>query len=208
MKYQTKELQSKISANTALELLINGNKRFVDKKFSKKDYFLQISKSTSGQYPFAIILSCIDSRVPPEIIFDKGIGDIFSVRVAGNVVSSDVLGSIEYACKYAGVKLILVLGHTSCGAVKGACDNLKDGNLSGLLEKIDPAVKITKTDSNEKRNSSNIEFVNKVAENNTKISIDNILAKSSILKKLYNSKNIKIKRAIYDVNNGKVSLLN
>ena len=150
------------------------------------------------------VLSCIDSRVPVEVIFDQGIGDIFSARVAGNVVSKDILGSIEYACKYAGVKLILILGHTSCGAVKGACDSLEDGNLTHLLNKIKPAINNTKTEAGESRDSTNIKFVNSVAENNLLQSIEDIKQKSSILNQLNNNGNILIKSAIYNVDSGVV----
>ena len=159
-KTQTNKSQTEITPEDAISLLKKGNNRFLKNKFLNRDYKEQISNSSNGQHPFVIVLSCIDSRVPVEIIFDQGIGDLFSVRVAGNVVSKDVLGSIEYACKYAGVKLIVILGHTSCGAVKGACDGLEDGNLTHLLQKIKPAIDKTKTDESEIRDSSNIHFVN------------------------------------------------
>ena len=157
-KTQTNKSQTEITPEDAINLLKKGNNRFLKNKFLNRDYKEQISNSSNGQHPFAIVLSCIDSRVPVEIIFDQGIGDLFSVRVAGNVVSKDVLGSVEYACKYAGVKLIVVLGHTSCGAVKGACDGLEDGNLTHLLKKIKPAIDTTKTETSENRDSSNINF--------------------------------------------------
>ena len=188
---QTKETQSQISSDEALGMLKDGNKRFVDNKQLKRDYTEQVKITSNGQYPIAAVLSCIDSRVPVEVIFDQGIGDIFSARVAGNVVSKDILGSIEYACKYAGVKLILILGHTSCGAVKGACDSLEDGNLTHLLNKIKPAINNTKTEAGESRDSTNIKFVNSVAENNLLQSIEDIKQKSSILNQLNNNGNMR-----------------
>ena len=194
-----------MTTRDAICLLKKGNDRFLKDKLLNRDYKGQISNSSNGQYPFAIVLSCIDSRVPVETILDQGIGDLFSVRVAGNVVSKDVLGSIEYACKYAGVKLIVVLGHTSCGAVKGACDGLEDGNLTHLLKKIKPAIDITKTLVNENRDSSNINFVNKVANNNLLNSIGDIKSKSIILKDMIESNKISICSALYNVETGIVN---
>lgn len=199
---QTRKSQIEITPRDAISLLKKGNDRFLKDKLLNRDYKGQISNSSNGQYPFAIVLSCIDSRVPVETILDQGIGDLFSVRVAGNVVSKDVLGSIEYACKYAGVKLIVVLGHTSCGAVKGACDGLEDGNLTHLLKKIKPAIDITKTLVNENRDSSNINFVNKVANNNLLNSIGDIKSKSIILKDMIESNKISICSALYNVETG------
>jgi len=204
-KTQTKQTQTEISSHIALELLKIGNDRFLKNKFLSRDYNEQISISSKGQFPFAIVLSCIDSRVPVETIFDQGIGDIFSVRVAGNVISKDVLGSIEYACKFAGVKLIVVLGHTSCGAVKGACDGLEHGNLTNLLKKIQPAIDNTNTELNEFRDSSNIDFVNAVANNNLIQSIKDIKSKSITLKKMLQSKDVLISSAMYNVDSGIVN---
>ena len=202
---QTRKSQIEITPIGAISLLKKGNDRFLKDKLLNRDYKGQISNSSNGQYPFAIVLSCIDSRVPVETILDQGIGDLFSVRVAGNVVSKDVLGSIEYACKYAGVKLIVVLGHTSCGAVKGACDGLEDGNLTHLLKKIKPAIDITKTLVNENRDSSNINFVNKVANNNLLNSIGDIKSKSIILKDMIESNKISICSALYNLETGIVN---
>ena len=140
MKAHTKETQSKMTPETSLEELKNGNKRFVDRQKLNRDLMQQVSETSNGQYPFATVLSCIDSRVSSELIFDQGIGDIFSVRIAGNFVNEDILGSMEFACKLAGTKLIVVLGHTACGAVKGACDHARLGNLTALINKIEPAV--------------------------------------------------------------------
>jgi carbonic anhydrase len=208
IKAQTKKSQSQISSAEALNFLKKGNERFLNKNFVERDYKSQISDTSNGQYPFSIVLSCIDSRVPVETIFDQGIGDIFSARVAGNVISKDVLGSIEYACKYAGVKLIVILGHTSCGAVKGACDGLEDGNLTHLLQKIKPAIDKTKTDQSEMRNSSNIHFVNSVANNNLNNSINDIKSHSSILKEMIDSDKVSICSAMYDVETGIVNFKN
>ena len=140
MKAHTKETQSKMTPETSLEELKNGNKRFVNRQKLNRDLMQQVSETSNGQYPFATVLSCIDSRVSSELIFDQGIGDIFSVRIAGNFVNEDILGSMEFACKLAGTKLIVVLGHTACGAVKGACDHARLGNLTALINKIEPAV--------------------------------------------------------------------
>ena len=140
MKAHTKETQAVISPNTAIDLLKEGNQRFVANNMAKRDLLDQVGDTASGQYPFATILSCIDSRVSAELIFDQGVGDIFSARVAGNIVNEDLLGSIEFACKLAGTKVVVILGHTACGAVKGACDGAKMGNLTILLNKIIPAV--------------------------------------------------------------------
>jgi len=204
-KTQTNKSQTEITSEDAINLLKKGNNRFLKNKFLNRDYKEQISNSSNGQHPFAIVLSCIDSRVPVEIIFDQGIGDLFSVRVAGNVVSKDVLGSIEYACKYAGVKLIVVLGHTSCGAVKGACDGLEDGNLTHLLKKIKPAIDTTKTETSENRDSSNIKFVNTVANNNLFQSMNDIRSQSAILKKMIESNKILMCSAMYSLETGTIN---
>ena len=168
MKTLTKEMQSAITPTMALNLLKDGNKRFINNlKFNRN--LLQMANETSdGQHPFAVILSCIDSRTSAELIFDQGIGDIFSIRIAGNVVNEDILGSMEFGCKVAGSKIIVVLGHTKCGAVKGACDNVELGNLTSLIHKIKPAVDQEDT-VNENRNSSNSIFVEKVAELNVAV---------------------------------------
>jgi len=204
-KTQTNKSQTEITPEDAINLLKKGNNRFLKNKFLNRDYKEQISNSSNGQHPFAIVLSCIDSRVPVEIIFDQGIGDLFSVRVAGNVVSKDVLGSVEYACKYAGVKLIVVLGHTSCGAVKGACDGLEDGNLTHLLKKIKPAIDTTKTETSENRDSSNIKFVNTVANNNLFQSMNDIRSQSAILKKMIESNKILMCSAMYSLETGTIN---
>jgi carbonic anhydrase len=165
----------------------------------------QVEQTSNGQFPFATILSCIDSRVSSELIFDQGIGDIFSVRIAGNFANEDILGSMEFACKLAGTKLIVVLGHTACGAVKGACDHARLGNLTTLINKIEPAVEavIEPTDEN-LRNSSNIDFVNTVAEKNVEMTIAKIRIDSPVLAEMEKQGEIKIIGGMYDINTGKV----
>jgi carbonic anhydrase len=161
MKAQTQETQAQMTPSSSLEELKKGNQRFVGKTPLNRDLMQQVSETITGQYPFATVLSCIDSRVSSELIFDQGIGDIFSVRIAGNFVNEDILGSMEFACKLAGTKLIVVLGHTACGAVKGACDHARLGNLTALINKIEPAVAAVQEPQDETlRNSSNIDFVN------------------------------------------------
>jgi len=206
MKAHTKETQMSISPEKAVHLLKEGNNRFIENKTISRDLLDQVKDTSIGQFPFATILSCIDSRVSSELIFDQGIGDIFSARVAGNFVNEDILGSMEFACKLAGTKVVLVLGHTACGAVKGACDNAKLGNLSALLSKIKPAVEaVTNPIDTSLRNSSNIDFVNTVAEKNVHMTIDNIRAQSPVLKEMEDEGAIKIVGAMYNIKNGSVT---
>ena len=206
MKAHTKETQSAISPNKAIELLKEGNARFVENKEVTRDLLAQVTATSTGQYPFATVLSCIDSRVSSEIIFDQGIGDIFSARVAGNFVNEDILGSMEFACKLAGTKVVVVLGHTACGAVKGACDDAKLGNLTALLSKIKPAVNAVKSPSDPSlRNSKNIDFVNEVAAKNVQLTVDNIRTQSPVLKEMEDSNAIQIVGAMYDINTGIVT---
>ncbi len=206
-KTQSPETQSSITPQLALDLLKSGNQRFLENKRLERDYSQQIKETSSGQYPFAVVLSCIDSRVPAEIIFDQGIGDIFSACVAGNFVNEDILGSMEFACKLAGVKAVVVMGHTGCGAVKGACDDAKLGNLTQMLQKIKPAVDATPSGSDEDRSSKNIDFVNRVAMKNVQLTIDNIKNQSPVLKEMYDAGQIDIVAAMYDVASGKVDFL-
>lgn len=204
-KAYTKEIQASISSGQALELLKEGNQRFVKNKKEDKDLLDQMKDTSTGQYPFATVLSCIDSRVSSELIFDQGIGDIFSARVAGNIVNEDILGSMEFACKLAGTKIIVVLGHTSCGAVKGACDNAQMGNLTTLLSKIRPAVTAVKEPSDtSKRNSGNLDFVNNVAKKNVELTLDNIRNKSQVLKEMEENNEIQIVGGMYNISSGKV----
>lgn len=204
MKTLTKEGQAAITPQQAIELLKNGNNRFLQKRMANRDLLEQVNQTATGQFPFAVVLSCIDSRVPAELVFDQGVGDIFSCRVAGNVVNEDVLGSMEFACKLAGSKLIMVLGHTKCGAVKGACDGAEMGNLTALLHKIKPAIAAEKTEK-EVRNSSNVRFVDKVASINVHQVVDQIREKSPILREMIDSNEISIAGGMYDVDSGAVT---
>jgi len=208
MEAQTKEAQDKMTPDKSLSELRLGNQRFVNKNQLNRDLLQQVKQTSSGQYPFATILSCIDSRVSSELIFDQGIGDIFSVRIAGNFVNEDILGSMEFACKLAGTKLILVLGHTACGAVKGACDHARLGNLTALINKIEPAVEaVTEPKEESQRNSSNINFVNTVAEKNVEMTISNIRSSSPVLAEMEEQGSIKIIGGMYDIDTGIVHFM-
>ena len=203
---QTQKTQSELSPSIALELLKDGNQRFVENRQVGRSLLTQVQDTSAGQYPFATVLSCIDSRVSSELIFDQGIGDIFSVRIAGNFVNQDILGSMEFACKLAGTKVLVVLGHTSCGAVKGACDDAKLGNLTAMLEKITPAVNdVAEPADQALRNSSNIEFVNEVAKKNVHLNIDRILNESPVLAEMQKAGEIEIIGGMYDISTGKVN---
>ena len=205
MKAHTKETQNSISPKQAVELLKEGNQRFMADKKASRNLLEQVDDTSTGQYPFATILSCIDSRVSSELIFDQGIGDIFSVRIAGNFVNEDILGSMEFACKLAGTKLVVVLGHTACGAVKGACDHARLGNLTALINKIEPAVEaVTEPTDESQRNSSNIDFVNEVAKKNVYMTIDNIRESSQVLKEMEDAGEIEIVGGMYDIKTGEV----
>ena len=206
MKAHTKETQAAISPNRAIQLLKEGNQRFQSNKEVDRNLLAQVSDTSTGQYPFATILHCVDSRVSAELVFDQGIGDIFSIRIAGNFVNEDILGSMEFTCKLAGTKVIVVLGHTACGAVKGACDDAKLGNLTTLLSKLKPAVEaVEEPEDTSERNSGNIEFVNNVAEKNVYMTIANIRAQSPVLEEMENQGEIKIVGAMYDIKDGSVT---
>lgn len=208
MNAQTKASQDAISPAKALELLKEGNQRFITKSQVERDLNLQVEQTSTGQFPFATVLSCIDSRVPAELVFDQGIGDIFSVRIAGNFVNGDILGSMEFASKLAGTKLILVLGHTACGAVKGACDHAELGNLTGMLENISPAVEaITEPADAEQRTSANIDFVNAVGTKNVELTIERIRKESPVLADMEKAGEIQIVGGMYDIATGKVNFL-
>lgn len=206
MKAHTKETQATMTPEKSVRFLKEGNIRFQNNLKANRNLLEQVNDTSTGQFPFATVLSCIDSRVSSELIFDQGLGDIFSARIAGNFVNDDILGSMEFACKLAGTKLILVLGHTACGAVKGACDNAKLGKLTGMLEKIKPAVNaVTSPEDTSLRNSSNIEFVNKVAEKNVQLTIDKIKADSEVLAEMEQNGEIKIIGGMYDIHSGAVT---
>jgi carbonic anhydrase len=203
MKTLTKELQDSITPTQALELLKDGNKRFVSNLKINRNLLQQANETSDGQHPFAVILSCIDSRTSAELIFDQGLGDVFSVRIAGNILNEDILGSMEFGCKVAGSKIIVVLGHTKCGAVKGACDHVEMGNLTALLTKIRPAVDDENT-VKENRNSSNSEFVEKVSAINVKRTVKAIMERSPILKEMIESGQIGIVGGTHDIATGEV----
>ena len=203
MKTLTKELQQAISPAKALELLTDGNQRFVNNLKVNRNLLQQANETSAGQHPFAVILSCIDSRTSAELIFDQGLGDVFSIRIAGNILNEDILGSMEFGCKVAGSKIIVVLGHSKCGAVKGACDHVEMGNLTSLLTKIRPAVDDENTVTSE-RNSSNAEFVEKVSAINVKRTVKSIMERSPILKEMIESGEIGIVGGTHDINTGVV----
>jgi carbonic anhydrase len=201
----SKSCQSNVSADMVIKHLQEGNTRFVAGKPLKRNVMAQVKATSAGQYPLASIVSCIDSRAPAEMVFDQGIGDIFNARIAGNIVNDDILGSLEFASKLAGAKLVVVLGHTSCGAIKGACDDAKLGNLTGLLDKIKPVVSQTALDITGDRSSKNYKFVELVAEANVKATVNNIRQKSPVLREMEQKGDIKIVGAMYDVKTGAVS---
>ena len=203
MKTLTKEMQNAISPTMALDLLKEGNKRFVNNLKINRNLLQQANETSDGQHPFAVILSCIDSRTSAELIFDQGIGDVFSIRIAGNIVNEDILGSMEFGCKVAGTKIIVVLGHTNCGAIKGACDNVELGNLTSLISKIKPAVD-QETTTTKNRDSSNSAFVENVAKLNVSLSIKNILLKSPILAEMVKNDEIVIVGGLHDISYGEV----
>ncbi len=188
----------------ALQSLKDGNERFINGKMLNCDLMAQVRATASGQFPYAIVLGCIDSRVPPELVFDQGIGDIFSPRIAGNFANIDIIGSMEFATKLAGSKLIVVLGHTECGAVKGACDHAQLGNLTHTLSNITPAVEAVKNVEGE-RTSKNSSFVQKVADKNVHLTVQALTKRSDVLNGLVEEKRLKIVGAMHNVDTGKVS---
>lgn len=190
-----------------LQMLKDGNERFLTSKTINRDALKDVEATSGGQWPYAAVLSCIDSRVPTEILFDLGIGDLFNACVAGNFVNTDILGSIEYACKVAGSKLVVVLGHTACGGVKGACDHIELGNITDMCKNIYPAVDAVATADGEERSSKNIDFVNKVAAKNVELNIAKIKADSAILNEMHEAGEIDIVGGMYDVATGKVTWL-
>lgn len=203
MKTLTKEMQDAITPEIALHLLKEGNKRFINNLKANRNLLQQANETSEGQHPFAIILSCIDSRTSAEIIFDQGLGDIFSVRIAGNIINEDILGSMEFACKVAGSKIIVVLGHSKCGAIKGACDNIEMGNLTALLSKIRPAID-DETTVLENRHSNNTEFVEKVTLINVKRVIQGIVQRSPILKEMLEKGEILLIGGVHGLVTGEV----
>ena len=204
MKTLNKEIQDSIIPSKALEILKEGNNRFINNLKAHRNLLEQVNETRDGQWPFATILSCIDSRTSAELIFDQGLGDVFSVRIAGNIVNTDILGSMEFACKVAGSKLIVVLGHSKCGAVKGACDHVEMGNLTELLSKIQPAV-YQEQNTISDRTSKNSVFVENVAEINVKRSVKNIMERSPVLDQMIKSGEIGIIGAMHNIETGEVT---
>lgn len=205
MKAFTQTDQQNLSPAEAITLLKEGNARFLEQSPADRNYLDQVSQTQGGQFPFACVLGCIDSRVPSEIVFDQGIGDIFNVRIAGNFVNTDILGSMEFACQVAGSKLILVLGHTSCGAIKGACDHVELGNLTDMLKNFDGVLDSISYEGD--RSSKNKAFVDMVTEKNVVATIAKIKTDSPVLNTLYEDGAIDIVGGIYDVSSGKVTFL-
>jgi carbonic anhydrase len=203
-KVLSAEEQKKLSPDDVLQSLKEGNQRFVGGTLTLRDHSKQIRAAVNGQFPKAIILSCIDSRVPVEDVFDKGIGDLFVARVAGNIVNEDILGSMEFSCKLAGAKVVLVIGHEYCGAIKGAIDDVKLGNLSALLNKIKPAIEHCDHFHGEKT-SKNAEFVDLVIRENVKVTVNAIRSQSTVLREMETNGEIKIVGSYYDMDTGLVT---
>lgn len=201
----TKEAQAAMTSQQAVAELKAGNARFVSGHPRARDPLADLKTTASGQYPYAVVLSCLDSRQPIELILDQGIGDIFSARIAGNVLDDDVLGSMEFGCKASGAKVIAVIGHSNCGAVKGAIDNVDMGNLTALLSRIKPAIEETPADQ---RTSKNLEFVNKVAEANVRLVMREIGERSPILREMLDQGQIALIGGIYDLSTGKIRFFN
>jgi carbonic anhydrase len=203
MKTLTKEMQASITPSLALHLLEEGNKRFMSNLKMNRNLLQQANETSDGQHPFAVILSCIDSRTSVELIFDQGLGDVFSVRIAGIIINEDILGSMEFACKIAGAKIIVVLGHSKCGAIKGACDHVEMGSLTALLIKIQPAIEAEKSVV-DNRTSSNPKFVEKVTTIHVEKVVDLVMERSPILKELIDTGECGIIGGNHDISTGKV----
>lgn len=206
MRTHTRETQSTITPERSLRFLREGNERFVANLRAHRNLLEQVNETGDGQFPFSTILSCIDSRTSAELIFDQGLGDIFSVRIAGSIINDDILGSLEFACKVAGARSIVVLGHTKCGAIKGACDGVQMGNLSTLLNKIQPSIYAERT-VKENRNASNCEFVEKVSVLQVRRSVRTILEHSVTLRTMIDLGELAVIGAVYDVESGAVTWL-
>jgi carbonic anhydrase len=203
----TKAKQDAMTPDKALAKLKAGNQRFLDGTRHNRDLSAQAAQTATGQYPFAVVLSCLDSRSAPEIIFDQGVGDLFVGRVAGNVVDDDMLGSLEFATQVAGAKLVVVMGHSACGAVMGACDGVELGHLTGLLAKIRPSVEATSTAPDAPRDSTNAKFVEAVTEANAKMQAAEILRRSPIIKSLVDQGEVQVVPAIHELSTGEVVFL-
>ncbi len=203
----TAEQQAQLTPAQVLEILKEGNREFVNDELTVRNNSQRIRDASLGQYPKAVILSCLDSRVPVEDVFHRGIGDIFVARVAGNIVNEDILGSLEYACKVSGSKLVVVLGHEYCGAIKSAIDHVELGNITALLNKIEPAVRSASGEFDGDKTSGNPEFVDAVCEHNVKIGVQNIRNGSPILKEMEQNGEIMIVGAVYDMKTGEVHFM-
>ncbi len=206
MKTFTRKHQEDLTPLEAIQLLKQGNERFVNNLKINRNLLQQINETSESQNPFAIVLSCIDSRTSAELIFDQGLGDIFSCRIAGNILNDDLIGSMEFACKVAGSKLVVVLGHTGCGAIKGACDRVKMGKLTGLLKKVSPAIKLART-ANHNHDPNSDSFVDEVASLNVKVVLNQIGKQSEILTEMVRREEIKIVGGMYDISTGIVSFI-
>ena len=203
MKTYDIETRKKLTPEQALDILKEGNKRFINNIKAHRNLLQQVNETSTGQFPFAAILSCIDSRTSAELIFDQGLGDIFSIRIAGNILNDDILGSMEFACKIAGSKLIVVLGHTNCGAIEGACNNIVLGHVTGLLDKIKPAIE-NEIETKNDRNGKNITYLRNVTRNNVFITVNKIKEESPILNDMEQQNQIKIIGGIHDIETGQV----
>ncbi len=194
----------KMTPQSALNILKEGNKRFIENHMEEHDLAKEVKLTSVDQHPYALILNCIDSRVPVELIFDLGIGDVFNTRIAGNIINDDIIGSMEFACTHGGSKMIVVLGHTSCGAIQAACDKTKLGKFTSLLKKIEPAIYSIPNSDNDDRSSKNNEFVDLVAKQNVKFSVENIKQQSPLIRKMIDDGEIGLVGAMYNISNGKV----
>ena len=203
MRTLTKEMQAQLTPERAIELLKEGNKRFVNNLKINRNLLQQVNETSDGQHPLAFILSCIDSRTSAELVFDQGLGDIFSCRIAGNILNEDILGSMEFACKVAGSKVVVVLGHTKCGAIKGACDDVQLGNLTTLLKKVKPAID-AEVATKQQRDASNMKFVENVAELNVRKTLKQIPAQSEIIAQMLKNGEIALIGGMYNVETGVV----
>ncbi len=203
MRTLTRELRDTLTPTAAIEVLRKGNERFVNNLRANRNLLQQVNDTSAGQHPLAIVLSCIDSRTSAELIFDQGLGDIFSCRIAGNVLNDDILGSMEFACKVAGAKAIVVLGHTKCGAIMGACDGVKMGNLTSLLHKVEEAIAL-ETETTADRTSKNPQFVQRVAEQNVLLVKRQVMERSPILAAMISQSELALVGGMYDVDSGAV----
>ena len=201
----TQSMQAAITPAKALEMLKEGNKRFVSGTPVGVDYLAQVKKTADGQYPFAAVVTCVDSRTQPEIIFDQGVGDMFVARVAGNFVNDDILGSLEFATKVSGARIILIMGHTECGAIKGACDDVELGLLTATLANINPAVAVVEKGDYSPTNSKNPKFVQAVADMNVKLTMQKLRDRSLVLRNMIDKGEIALVGAMYDITTGKTT---